>query len=684
MMRNPPRTCRCRPVDLDAKREELIMGKRSSIGLGLLAALVFLLMPNVIALGKESPKETTQEQEGTRGQNPTPTADEVLAGLKEFYRRTARADGSFQPGCDPDYLGMSDCAASDLAAVTYAVTIHKTFGWKLPHEAKTAEFLLSRQKTDGAFFNVAGSYDPNSAEARCYNTTQGLVALHALGVKPRFDPLPVFDALLKGDYKMLPPYTTSFFPLAYLCAGKPIPEQADRAIRAQMVQDRTGYLNDHIAATFHASHYYSLVGEQTPKSEAMVSRILRDQKPDGSWLLNMPSRDRHAAFDAVFTLVHEGQGRKDCRTAIKRAAQWALSCRNVDGGFGHYPGSTSDADATYFQVGTLVMSGFLPTVDPLPKDPHLLSWGHLIPLARSRQNGARIALRVPGWTSSVAFSPDGSRLAVGSADKLARIFDAMSGHELSALKGHEDYVASACFDQEGKLLATGSYDHTAAIWDARSAQLKHKLVGHRGAVLSVAFSPDKSTLATASVDGAIKLWDTGTGRNTSTLSGHKSWVNSVAFNADGSRLVSGSSDGTVRVWSCASHKLLQTLIAGNAEVRSVAVSADGKHVAAGLRYGIIKLWTTSDWKERYVLKAHEGDAWSVAFTPDGKVLASGGGDWNQGGLVKLWQATDGKAMGRFQHTGEVLSISISPDGNSLAAGAADKTVKVWDLRVQKE
>src|SRR6516165_5231821 len=82
------------------------------------------------------------------------TSDTVLQGLREFYRKTARPDGSFQPGIDPAYRGMSDCAASDLAAVTYAVTIHKTFGWKLPHEAKTTEFLLSRQKENGTFFNV--------------------------------------------------------------------------------------------------------------------------------------------------------------------------------------------------------------------------------------------------------------------------------------------------------------------------------------------------------------------------------------------------------------------------------------------------------------------------------------------------------------------------------------------------
>jgi geranylgeranyl transferase type-2 subunit beta len=607
------------------------------------------------------------------------SAKEVLRGLGEFYRKTARSDGSFQPGIDPDYLGMSDCGASDLAAVTYAVTIHKTFGWKLPHEAKTVEFLLSRQKEDGVFVNVAGTYSPKSPEARCYNTTQGLVALHALGLKPRYDPLPVFESILKEDYKSLPPYSTSFFPLAYLCAGKAIPEKADRGIRALMVQDETGYLNDHIAATFHASHYYRLVGEETPKSQEIVARILRDQKPDGSWMLSMPSRDRHATFDAVFTLVQEGQGRADCRAAIERAAQWALSCRNADGGFGHFPGSTSDADAVYFQVGVLVMAGFLHPADPLPQDPHLLSWGHLMPVAKSRANAARLALKLPGWVSSITFSPDGKRIAVGSAEKCARVFDAASGRLLVALPGHDDYVTSVSFHPDGKLLATGSYDHTAAIWDSHAGELRYKLAGHRGAVMTVAFSPDKTTIATASIDRTIKLWDVATGQLKATLDGHKSWVNSIAFVADGTRLISGSSDGTVRVWSIESKELLRTLQATTAEVRSIAISPDGKHVGAGLRYGTIKVWATSDWKEKLSFQGHEGDAWSVAFSPDAKVLASGNGDWNRGGQVKLWQLVGGKPLAHFQHTGEVLSIAFSPDGKSLAAGAADKTVKVWEV-----
>ena len=308
------------------------------------------------------------------------TVEDGLAGLRRFFAQTARADGSFANGLDPEYRGMSDSVYSDLAAVTYAVTLHRTFGWKLPHEEATRQFLLSRQQPNGDFFNVAGTVDPKSAEGRVYNTTQGIVALRALGARPRYDPLRVFEEILRQDYKTLPAYSTSFFPLAYLAYGHLIPAEADRRIRATMVQAPDGCLNNHIAATFHAAHYYRLVGEPTPMADRMIERVLRDQKRDGSWLLNMPSRDRHATFDAVFTLRQLGHERADCRAAIERAARWALSCRNADGGFGHFPGSTSDADANYFQVGTLVMAGFLKPTEPLPPDAHLLSWGHLMPL----------------------------------------------------------------------------------------------------------------------------------------------------------------------------------------------------------------------------------------------------------------------------------------------------------------
>lgn len=314
------------------------------------------------------------------GQELTP--QEVRHGLKSFFAKTARPDGSYQPGVDPAYPGMSDSAASDLAPTVYAVVLHKTFGWKLRDDMKTAEFLLSRQSKDGAFFNVKGTFDPQSSLARAYNTTQGLVALRALGVKPRYDALPVFDAVLKEDYKKLPLYMTSFFPLAYLAAGKSIPPEADRKIKAMMTQADDGYLDQHVAATFHLVHYYRLIGEKVPHADKILKRVLKDQHPNGGWLLNPPARDRHAAFDAVFTLRHLAPEDAQVKEALAKATRWILSCRNADGGFGHFPGSPSDMDAVYFHAGALVMTGWLRPVDPLPPDPHLLSWGHLMPAPR--------------------------------------------------------------------------------------------------------------------------------------------------------------------------------------------------------------------------------------------------------------------------------------------------------------
>ena len=305
--------------------------------------------------------------------------DMILRGIRSFFEKTAEEDGSFRPGIDPGYGGMSDSAASDMAPVAYAVIIHRTFGWKLPREEKTLELLLSRQAADGAFRNARGTYDPASAQARLYNTTQGVVALHALGAKPARDPIPVLEDVLKADYRTLPLYSTSFFPLAHEALGRRLPGDADRKLRALMVQGADGYVNEHIAATFHAVHYYRLLGEPTPRADAILARVLRDQKPDGSWFLNPPARDRHATFDAVFVLKQLGKGNREAAQAVERAARWALRCRNDDGGFGHFPGSPSDADAVYFQAGTLVMAGFLQPAAPRPRDPHLLGWGHLFP-----------------------------------------------------------------------------------------------------------------------------------------------------------------------------------------------------------------------------------------------------------------------------------------------------------------
>jgi len=107
-----------------------------------------------------------------------------------------------------------------------------------------------------------------------------------------------------------------------------------------------------------------------------VARVLRDQKPDGGWNIKEPDWDVHACFDAVFILRQLGGDSEVVRKAIGRAADWALSCRNADGGFSHYPLGHSDMDAVYFQFGTLIQAGRVPAADRDLPDAHTLAWGH--------------------------------------------------------------------------------------------------------------------------------------------------------------------------------------------------------------------------------------------------------------------------------------------------------------------
>ena len=212
-----------------------------------------------------------------------------------------------------------------------------------------------------------------------------------MGERPEVDPTPVVERLLAGDaYAKLPWYTTSFFPLLYAALGRPFPEEARRKLARHMEanQAEDGYLGDHVAAAFHMAHFYRLIGEPTPRADRMVARVLRDQKPDGGWDIKEPDWDVHAGFDAVFILRQLGGDGPKVREAIARGADWALRCRNADGGFGHFPGRPSDMDAVYFQLGTLIMAGRVPGARRDLPDAHTLGWGHAMQPGRDLQERA--------------------------------------------------------------------------------------------------------------------------------------------------------------------------------------------------------------------------------------------------------------------------------------------------------
>jgi WD40 repeat protein/serine/threonine protein kinase len=153
-----------------------------------------------------------------------------------------------------------------------------------------------------------------------------------------------------------------------------------------------------------------------------------------------------------------------------------------------------------------------------------------------------------GAVPSVAFSPDGKRLASASKDQTIRLWDAGSGRLVMTLQGHTDHVGCVAFSPDGNRLASGSGDMTVRIWDAFSGQPLQKLEGHIYAIYGIAYSPDGMRLASAGPDKTVKVWDATSGQETLSLKGHTRGIVSVAFSPDGLELASAGFDGTIRIW----------------------------------------------------------------------------------------------------------------------------------------
>jgi RNA polymerase sigma factor (sigma-70 family) len=280
-----------------------------------------------------------------------------------------------------------------------------------------------------------------------------------------------------------------------------------------------------------------------------------------------------------------------------------------------------------------------------------------------------------GAVLTVAVSPDGVRLASGSADKTVRVWDMASKKEVVRLEGHTEAVTSVAFSPDARRLASGSADKTVKLWDPATGKELASLRGHTDAVTSVAFSPDGKTLASGGKDQTVRFWDVASGREIRQIHGRAA-ITALVLAPDGRTAATGGADGNVSLWDLATGKLLATAMVHKGEVTSLATSPDGKNVAAASADKTVKLL---EWRTGKVLSAFEGHGGAVravGISPDGKHLATAGDGKN----VHVFDLASGKDLAVLQgHTEEITSLAFSPDGRTLFTGSTDKTVRVWDL-----
>jgi WD40 repeat protein len=284
---------------------------------------------------------------------------------------------------------------------------------------------------------------------------------------------------------------------------------------------------------------------------------------------------------------------------------------------------------------------------------------------------------------SVAWSPDGARLASGGNDTLVKVWTVTGGRpQLQQLNGHTDSVTWVAWRPDGKALASAGEDKTVRIWDLQGMKEPQVLTEHTGKVRCVAWSPDGQVLASASDDGTARLWDAGTGRVLHVLTGHPERVYRVLFSPDG-RLVATTTPwenkgtGMVRLWDVATGKLQRSLTQLPGTLFATVWSPDGTRLATADSSRRVRIWDVETGRETRALHGGTGFPASLAWSGDSRLLAAGSTDRR----IYVWDAASGELRRELTgHADAVRSLSWDGSHQRLASGGDDLNVLLWDMK----
>ncbi|MCX6926250.1 MAG: WD40 repeat domain-containing protein, partial [Verrucomicrobia bacterium] len=284
----------------------------------------------------------------------------------------------------------------------------------------------------------------------------------------------------------------------------------------------------------------------------------------------------------------------------------------------------------------------------------------------------------------ITFSPDSRRLAIGTVDGDVMLWDANLQAQVAKWSGPKFlYGGSLAFSSDSKLLAVARIVGRAAlIWDLTTLQLTKQLELNVPWIGGVVFSPDGKLVAVTSADQSITLFDPRTWQVVRRLKGHTDEVWVAVFSPDGRSLLSGSKDETVRLWDVAPNSLTSDSFDLPRSTDYTALSPDGKALITLTAENEFAVWETTTFKRSKtgrlpVAVLHRSNPpTSVGISSDGRLLTTAGLD----GAVTIWETETLRERMRYEGPPQQVSSAVfAPGEQFLAACWPDGTSKVWEV-----
>jgi hypothetical protein len=283
--------------------------------------------------------------------------------------------------------------------------------------------------------------------------------------------------------------------------------------------------------------------------------------------------------------------------------------------------------------------------------------------------------RFPVQITALAFSPDGSELAVAGYHEIT-VWDPIGGKLLRRMKNVAERIHGLAYSPKVSLLAVagGAPGQTgeSALYDPNEGTRIRNLGTTTDVMLALCFSPDGARLAVGGADNAIRIYDAASGNETLVIQQHADWVTALAFSRDGSHLASASRDRSARVYDSKTGELVTTYNEHGGPVLAVAFNEDGKQVFSAGKEKKILVWNAADAKKAGELSGFEGDV--LKLLADGQKLFSCSTDK----MVRQHDAADCKLIQTYSgHKDWVYALTYHPQTRRLASGSHDGEVRVW-------
>jgi eukaryotic-like serine/threonine-protein kinase len=313
--------------------------------------------------------------------------------------------------------------------------------------------------------------------------------------------------------------------------------------------------------------------------------------------------------------------------------------------------------------------------------------GKMIAVAWTRDGGITIhdaasgALLEQFDRSLFALSPDGRWLA--RAEGSAIVLRPIASPEPPIVLGRHHGANALAFSPDGSMLAVTFLDHTTVLWDVAKREPFSTLRGHHERVHDVAFSPDGEWIATASLDYTARIWETRTGQHVATLP-DSSAMRRVKWSPTGEYLATRTNSfREICLYQISGrHDVQQWLLGHRVEVGSLAAHPSRERIATSGYNELISWDLSASRPSPVVMEPNPGSVTAVAYSPDGSRLLTV--SWKERTQppdveILIRDATTGKIQSRISWSQTVWALAFNSAGNQLAFGDQAGNLVVWDL-----